>query len=64
MTHGGTTPRAMHTHQVAAMQAAGRDKSLNVGLSAVQPSHQHHLQLCHTQAQPEALKHPLRRAQA
>jgi hypothetical protein len=31
---------------------------------AVQPSHQHHLQLCHTQASPEALKHPLRRAQA
>jgi hypothetical protein len=27
---------------------------------ATQPSYQHHLQLCHTQAQPEALKHPLR----
>jgi hypothetical protein len=28
-----------------------------------QPSHQHHLPLCHTQAQPEALKHPLRQQQ-
>jgi hypothetical protein len=27
---------------------------------AAQPSHQHHLQFCHTQASPEALKHPLR----
>jgi hypothetical protein len=26
---------------------------------AAQPSHQHHLQLCHMQASPEALKHPL-----
>jgi hypothetical protein len=25
---------------------------------AAQPSHHHHLQLCHTQASPEALKHP------
>jgi hypothetical protein len=32
MTHRGTTPRAMHMHQLAAMQAAGPDKSLNVGL--------------------------------
>jgi hypothetical protein len=31
---------------------------------AAQPSHRHHLQLCHTQASPEALKHPLRRAPA
>jgi hypothetical protein len=30
---------------------------------AAQPSHQHHLQLCHTQASPKALKHPLQRAQ-
>jgi hypothetical protein len=28
---------------------------------AAQPSHRHHLQLCYTQASPEALKHPLRR---
>jgi hypothetical protein len=26
---------------------------------AARPSHQHHLQLCHTQASLEALKHPL-----
>jgi hypothetical protein len=31
---------------------------------AARPSHRHHLPLCHTQTQPEALKHPLRRAQA
>jgi hypothetical protein len=31
---------------------------------AAQPSHQHHLSLCHTQTQLEALKHPLRRVQA
>jgi hypothetical protein len=30
---------------------------------ATQPSHRHHLQLCHTQASLEALKHPLRQAQ-
>jgi hypothetical protein len=29
---------------------------------AAQPSHLHHIELCHTQALPEALKHPLRRA--
>jgi hypothetical protein len=32
--------------------------------SAAHPSHRHHLQLCRTQGSPEALKHPLRRAQA
>jgi hypothetical protein len=32
--------------------------------SAAQPSHRHHLQLCRTQASPEALEHPLRRAPA
>jgi hypothetical protein len=31
---------------------------------AARPSHRHHLRLCHTQASPEALKHPLRRAPA
>jgi hypothetical protein len=30
---------------------------------AARPSHRHHLSLCHTRVQPEALKHPLRRAQ-
>jgi hypothetical protein len=29
---------------------------------ATRPSHRHHLPLCHTQARPEALKHPLWRA--
>jgi hypothetical protein len=32
--------------------------------SAAQPSHRQHLQLCRTQASPEALEHPLRRAPA
>jgi hypothetical protein len=32
-TRGGTIPRAMQTHQLAVMQVAGPDKSLNVGLS-------------------------------
>jgi hypothetical protein len=32
--------------------------------SAARPSHHYHLQLYYTQALPEALKHPLRRAQA
>jgi hypothetical protein len=45
------------------MQAAGPDKSLNVGLlcctAIPSPS-----SLCHTQASPEALKHPLRQALA
>jgi hypothetical protein len=31
---------------------------------AAQPSHRHHLLLRHTQAQPEALKHPLRHTRA
>jgi hypothetical protein len=31
---------------------------------AARPSHRHHLPLCHTQARPEALEHPLRRARA
>jgi hypothetical protein len=31
---------------------------------AARPSHRHHLPLCHTQAQPKALKYPLRLAQA
>jgi hypothetical protein len=52
MMRGGTTPRAMQMHQLVAMQAAGHDKTLMQVYPAVQPSHQHHLQLCHTQAQP------------
>jgi hypothetical protein len=32
MTRGGMTPRAMQMRQLAAMQAAGPDKSLNAGL--------------------------------
>jgi hypothetical protein len=33
VTRGGTIPRAMQMHQLAVMQAAGSDKSLNAGLS-------------------------------
>jgi hypothetical protein len=32
-THGGTIPRAMQVHQLAAMQAADPDKRLNAGLT-------------------------------
>jgi hypothetical protein len=62
-TRGGPIPRAMQAQQLVAVRAAGPDRSLNVCTTA-QPSHRHHLQLCSTQASPEALKHPLRRAQA
>jgi hypothetical protein len=39
-------------------------RALMLVCPAARPSNQHHLQLCHAQAQPEALKHPLRRARA
>jgi hypothetical protein len=32
-THGGTIPHAMEIQQMAAMQAAGPDKSLNASLT-------------------------------
>jgi hypothetical protein len=34
-------------------------RALMLVCPAARPSHQHHLPFCHTQAQPEALKHPL-----
>jgi hypothetical protein len=45
-------------------RAAGPDRSLNAGLLSCTAIHRHHLQLCRTQASPEALKHPLRRPPA
>jgi hypothetical protein len=39
------------------------NKSLNAGLTGWRPSNRHQLPLCHKQAQPEALKHPLQHAQ-
>jgi hypothetical protein len=48
----------MKIHQLAVMQVAGPDKSLMLVCPAARPSHQHNLPLCHTQAQPKALKHP------
>jgi hypothetical protein len=75
----GTSPRREHHHRRvwgdnsprhASTTAGGHAKQLTptrvlmLAWPAERPSHRHHLPLFHTQAQPEALKHPLRRARA
>jgi hypothetical protein len=52
------------SQQLPAMQVACPGKSLNAGLTSCTVITSHHLPLCHMQAQPEALKHPLQHAQA
>jgi hypothetical protein len=52
------------SQQLPAMQVACPGKSLNAGLTSCAVITSHHLPLCHMQAQPEALKHPLQHAQA
>jgi hypothetical protein len=59
---GGTIPHVMQVQQLAAMQAAHPNKSLNAGLTSCAAITSSSSPLCHTQAQPEALKHPLRHA--
>jgi hypothetical protein len=78
-TTSGATPRHEHLHCNAWGTDSPRHAGTPTGgpseqlaptgalmrvCSAAQPSHRHHLQPCYTQAPPEALKHPLRRAQA
>jgi hypothetical protein len=54
----------MQVQQLAAMQAARPAKSLNAGLTSCAAITSPSPPTLRTQAQPEALKHPLRRAQA
>jgi hypothetical protein len=61
---GGAIPHVMQVQQLAAMQAAHPDKSLNAGLTSCVTIPSPSSLAMPTQALPEALKHPLRRARA
>jgi hypothetical protein len=61
---GDRFPRHANTPAGDPCEQPAPTRALMWVCSSAQPSHQHHHQLCHTQASPEALKHPLRRALA
>jgi hypothetical protein len=63
-TWGTNSPRHASTPGGGRREELAPTEALMRVCLAAQPSHHHHLQLCRTQASPEALKHPLRRAQA
>jgi hypothetical protein len=61
---GNDSPRHANAPAGGPCKQLASTRALMRVCPAAKPSHQHHLQLCHTQASPEALKHPLRQAQA
>jgi hypothetical protein len=61
---GGGSPCHANTPAGAPQRQLAPTGALMRLRPAAQPSNHHHLQPCSTQAPPEALKHPLRRAQA
>jgi hypothetical protein len=61
---GNVSPRHENTPAGGPCKQLAPTRALMRVCLAVRPSHQRHLLLCHTQASPEALKHPLRRALA
>jgi hypothetical protein len=61
---GNDSPRHAKAPAAGPCKQLAPTRALMQVCPAAQPSHQHHLQPCLTQASPEALKHPLPRAQA